>query len=153
LSTNSNSISGIVLARGRHDIAYPCHCALSSTDEGLEYCDNMITQNKHRTGLSFTLIELLVVIAIIAVLVAILLPAMGRAREMARQLQCQSSLKQIGVGCTMYISDNHDRWPQTQWWDSKGRLRPWIHLVVDYINVQESTMLYCPTVTVHKKIS
>jgi prepilin-type N-terminal cleavage/methylation domain-containing protein/prepilin-type processing-associated H-X9-DG protein len=53
-----------------------------------------------KTG--FTLIELLVVIAIIALLAALLLPAITKAREAARQAQCQANLKNIGVGMFKY---------------------------------------------------
>ena len=50
----------------------------------------------------FTLIELLVVIAIIALLAALLLPAITKAREAARQAQCQANLKNIGVALFKY---------------------------------------------------
>ncbi len=57
---------------------------------------------------AFTLIELLVVIAIIAILIAILLPALGKARQTARQLVCASRQRQIAIGWQFYANDNDD---------------------------------------------
>jgi prepilin-type N-terminal cleavage/methylation domain-containing protein/prepilin-type processing-associated H-X9-DG protein len=92
-----------------------------------------------KTKNAFTLIELLVVIAIIALLIGILLPALGKARQSAKDLKCQTQLKQIGVGLVMYINDNRDFAPPgtvdaspATGWDFDDN-KDWVHFILPYI--------------------
>ncbi len=61
----------------------------------------MIKQTK-----AFTLVELLVVVAIIALLVSILLPTLGRAKELAKQVKCTANVSAIAKGWMLYTKEN-----------------------------------------------
>lgn len=82
----------------------------------LSYDSNMLRQktpqNHHGKPKAFTLIELLVVISIIVLLLAILLPALGKARQAARTLQCQTQIRQVGLAYFTYGEDNKGQLPR-----------------------------------------
>jgi len=66
---------------------------------------------------AFTLVELLVVVAIAALLLGILVPAVGKARQVAQQVAGMSDLKQVMLGYAMYHQD-HDGavlWGKPPW--------------------------------------
>lgn len=60
---------------------------------------------------AFSLVDLLVVAAIVTVLSALLLPAIRLVRETARSVQCQGSLRQIGLAMHTYIEESRGFFP------------------------------------------
>lgn len=101
------------------------------------------------TSPAFTLVELLVVVAIIAVLVSILLPALAKARQLARNTVCKTRLRGLATAAHIYSGEQGGYLPYT--WDLRTSPRmynPFFPLA-DYLGIDEATLdaltLYGPT--------
>jgi prepilin-type N-terminal cleavage/methylation domain-containing protein/prepilin-type processing-associated H-X9-DG protein len=95
----------------------------------------------------FTLIELLVVISIIALLLAILMPALGKARNLAMIATCSGQLRQWGVVCAQYTNENNNMFWQGWFGDPQpGNQNPAVKLwmCVTWKYYQNPDFLFCP---------
>ena len=112
------------------------------------------TNHSVKTSSGFTLIELLVVIAIISIISAILVPVFAQAREKARQTNCVSNLKQIGLGLAQYAQDYDECLvpvnvgggapvfnPNPSWRDPHGTIS-WRFIISTYI--KSTNVFQCP---------
>jgi prepilin-type N-terminal cleavage/methylation domain-containing protein/prepilin-type processing-associated H-X9-DG protein len=92
----------------------------------------------------FTLVELLVVVGIIALMISLLLPALGKARDSARQTACATNLRQVSLAMLMYIGDHEGRLPRA--YSGVGGTYAWHSLLVGkkYLKVPTPTVMVPP---------
>jgi type II secretory pathway pseudopilin PulG len=121
--------------------------------------------NSKPTDSAFTFPELLVVINMIAVLALVLLPILLDVKESSMLVSCANNMKQIGVGCSVYASENSDILPTTGWQQSQNAFNTGLACRVlsipstqittgpfsfgqlyFYAGVKNPQVFYCPTV-------
>jgi prepilin-type N-terminal cleavage/methylation domain-containing protein len=91
----------------------------------------------------FTLVELLVVIAIIALLMSILLPALARVRDQAKDVMCQSNLKQWGIVFSIYAGDSEGKLMDMNVYNGEWMSHAWVTLL--YPHYKTFDLIMCPS--------
>ena len=96
---------------------------------------------------AFTLLELLVSIAIMGILAGLLLPALSKAKDKAKSIQCMNNLRQQSLALALYVMD-HRVYPlihRVITSDGPQGVSTWVDMLEPYTKNGRSNALYrCP---------
>jgi len=107
------------------------------------------SKHRARRRSAFTLVELLVVVAIISLLLAMLLPALEKARAVARVAVCGAIQRQVGVYFIAYVNETPHgvfpaRYEKMSPWPPSNPV-PWYELIIAGGEADASAWpLWCP---------
>ena len=108
--------------------------------------NHQLTETLKMKKSKFTLIELLVVIAIIAILASMLLPALSKARDKARDVNCKNNLKQMGTAMGMYTNDWKSYFPVAPTLSTESKC--WDYQLSNYLSYNTQSfkpaLFHCP---------
>ncbi len=81
---------------------------MASLEDNLSEQEKGLTKKIAGSGKkAFTLIEMLIVIGVMGIMAGMLMPAISKAREKARQLECMNNMKNVASGLILYENDTH----------------------------------------------
>lgn len=100
--------------------------------------------NTKKNSTAFTLIELLVVIAIIALLISVLMPALGKAKQLARTLTCTANNKTLGQAFQIYLTENNGKFLPYKDVNGASATNLWMYSISNSIDQMKANR-FCPS--------
>jgi len=94
------------------------------------------TSKRARKGMS--LLEILTALLIVGVLAALVIPIVGKIQATARNTECISNLRQVGLAMNTYAAENGGRYPHA--YAPPGDQKTWMWKLAPYVGLRDDVM-------------